>query len=275
MSNMNASNYITALTTADLTRCAPSVFAKDYASDRSDKYTQFNTYDIIQALEEEGYVPTYASQGGRKRLENSINHATHMVRFTHRDNLTRDFAPRFGFGKHGGFTEIVLTNSHDGSTAFNIDAGFFRLVCANGMMVNMVSSEVAHSRIRHQGHSIDEVVAASIKAASVTDEIQDTINRWYETPLTAAQQRELARRCCALRYKAKNLNYKSLLTPRRNDDAQKNLWTVQNVIQENLIRGGVKLGKRLTRPLTNVKLNRALNMELWKATEEFYQEIAV
>ena len=42
----------------------------------------------------------------------------------------------------------VLINSHDGSTAYQLMSGIFRLVCTNGMITG---TQYGDYKIRHQG----------------------------------------------------------------------------------------------------------------------------
>jgi hypothetical protein len=50
--------------------------------------------------------------------------ARHLLRFRHADHLS---APAVG----GEVPELVLLNSHDGTSAYKFLTGIFRLVCSN------------------------------------------------------------------------------------------------------------------------------------------------
>jgi hypothetical protein len=62
---------------------------------------------------------------GVRRLDHS-GFQRHMVRFQRRDVVAEvgDYAP-----------EVILLNSHDRSSGYQLHAGLFRFVCRNGMMV--------------------------------------------------------------------------------------------------------------------------------------------
>jgi hypothetical protein len=64
-----------------------------------------------------------------------------------------------------------------------------------------------------------------------------------------------------------------LLTTRRREDYNVDLWTTFNKVQENFIRGGMrgitKTGKNMsTRAISSVSENVTLNKALWVLTEE-------
>lgn len=51
------------------------------------------------------------------------------------DFVIKEHAINIGQGKDPIFPKITLINSYDGSIKYNFMAGFFRLICTNGMMV--------------------------------------------------------------------------------------------------------------------------------------------
>ena len=68
-----------------------------------------------------------------------------------------------------------------------------------------------------------------------------------------------------------------LLSERRYDDKGNDLWTTFNVVQENIMRGGLKgrtrgsngpLRRTTTRPVKALDLNVKLNQALWYLTEK-------
>jgi len=63
-----------------------------------------------------------------------------------------------------------------------------------------------------------------------------------------------------------------LLTPKREEDKKDDLWTVYNVIQENIMKGGVTVNagfKRFkhTRSIRNISENIRVNTKLWEIVE--------
>jgi hypothetical protein len=69
-------------------------------------------------------------------------------------------------------------------------------------------------------------------------------------------------------------NPKDIISPIRGEDKANNLWTVFNVIQERMIKGGyarVTANGRnsTTRGMTNATRNVEFNKELWGIAEEY------
>jgi hypothetical protein len=66
-----------------------------------------------------------------------------------------------------------------------------------------------------------------------------------------------------------------LLRVRRAADSGDDLWSVFNVLQENLIRGGVRYfhpqtgGRGKSRAIRSITENVRLNQELWQLAEDF------
>ena len=59
-----------------------------------------------------------------------------------------------------------------------------------------------------------------------------------------------------------------LLTLRRGEDSGRDIWTTFNVLQENCVRGGIKLTKRTSRDLSNIDALDRVNTQLWDVAEE-------
>lgn len=67
-----------------------------------------------------------------------------------------------------------------------------------------------------------------------------------------------------------------IIAPRRREDAGQSLWQTFNVIQENLIRGGLdgrrqtsdgRIRRSTTRPINGIDQNVGLNRALWTLAE--------
>src|SRR5438874_6821787 len=116
------------LTIEQIAHYAPSAIATSPHVSRSDRYTYLPTIDIIRGMERAGFLPFKATQS-RCRDEGRREFTKHLIRFRHLD-LARPF--------HVGdlIPEVVLVNSHDGTSAYKLMAGIFRLVCANGLVVS-------------------------------------------------------------------------------------------------------------------------------------------
>ena len=117
-----------ALTNQEIAARCPQVFETSYSSRRTQKYGQLTTASVIDALRTEGYEVTSAFAQSAKAGKRPTIHHKHCVRLSHRDFLDT-------LSPDETRPEIVIVNSHDGSSSFRIMAGIFRLVCENGLII--------------------------------------------------------------------------------------------------------------------------------------------
>lgn len=75
-----------ALSSDELRRCAPSVFAEHARPGVSARYTFVATAQVVALLEAEGWEPVKASEQ-RVRLEDRIGFQMHEIRFARRADL--------------------------------------------------------------------------------------------------------------------------------------------------------------------------------------------
>ena len=249
-----------ALTNSEIAARCPQVFETSYSSRRTQKYGQLTTASVIDALRTEGYEVTNAFAQSVKAGKRSTIHNKHCVRLSHRDfldTLTPDETR----------PEIVIVNSHDGSSSFRIMAGIFRLVCSNGLIV--ASDMTANQRVCHwKGNSLEDVITCALNVAEQAKESYDLIEQMKATNLTEKQQKEYALRAAEIRLgfnKTSKVNSaENLLIPHRHEDnLTPSVWNTYNVVQENCIKGGQLVGSRILRPLTNISQNVIVNKALW------------
>jgi len=119
-----------ALSESDLMRIAPSVFAEGAHESRSARYAHIPTVDVLRGLAREGFKPFFAVQG-KCRTEGKENFTKHMLRFRHEDQIARSGAD---------VNEVILINSHDGTSSYQMLAGCFRFVCSNGLVCGNLAS---------------------------------------------------------------------------------------------------------------------------------------
>ena len=152
------------LTLEQIAHFAPSAMAVAPHESRSDRYTYIPTVNIIRGLMENGFQPFAASQS-RTRLPGQENFTKHMIRFRHMGQQViqvGDVVP-----------EVVLVNSHDGTSLYKLIAGLFRKVCSNGMMVS--DSQLGSISIKHKGNILDNVIEGSYKLIESSDNVLSTV----------------------------------------------------------------------------------------------------
>lgn len=252
--------------TNDIIRAyAPSVLAEEAHESRGERYTYIPTIAVIDRLRAEGFQP-YEVRQTRCRDQGRREHTKHLVRLRHESTVVSN---RQEFG------EIVLLNSHDGTSSYQILSGFFRLICSNGLIAGDICNDV---RVRHSGNVIDDVIEGSYEVLSNLQEIEHRIADYKAIELAPAEQLLLADEAIKLRWDENNLpvTASQIVKARRWNDNSNDLWGTFNRIQEGVIRGGNRgrsqTGRRLTtREVTGINENVKLNKALWSLTERFAQ----
>lgn len=251
------------LTNDELASVVPSVFSEEKHGSRSDRYTYIPTIELLDSLRKEGFQPFFACQT-RVRDEARKGHTKHMLRLRRENQINGCEVP-----------EIILLNSHDGSSSYQMLPGIFRFVCSNGMVCGEDFGEV---RVPHKGDVTGQVIEGAYEVLGIFDKVDEHMNIMKEIPLNRDEQDLFAQAALMYRYGEEDkkipVTPASVLMPRRNEDRQNDLWVTFQRVQENMIRGGLigrnEKGKRTTTRAINgidgdVKLNRAL----WMIAEQF------
>lgn len=235
---------------------------------RSAKYNNVNTARIVDLMERQGFQVSSAQQK-RSIKEEKRPYAKHILRFRSADapalNSVGDSIP-----------EIVLINSHDGTCAYNMLAGIFRLVCSNGLIV--ASSTIACIKIRHNNRNIGaDVIQGAYTIMNQTNKLSQIVNLWSNIHLTPDQQKEYFKGAKAI-YDPNNkidMAAGQLLYTYRQADKDPTLWNTFNILQERFIRGGFRAYNqtnghyRRAREVSSIDRQVKINTMLWKYTEDF------
>lgn len=260
----------TALNNEQLMKFAPSIFAEQPWENMSARYTFIPTITVVEQMRKEGFVPVHAVQS-RTRIEGKGAFTKHQIRF--RDVRNGETPVLTHLGQL--FTEIILTNSHDGASAYKIDAGLMRLVCMNGLTV--AAGEHNAMKVRHSG-SADGIIEASYEVVEQFPRVLESAEQFAQLQLTAPQREAFAEAAISLRYEeAAPIQPNQVLRPRRSADVSPNLWNTFNTVQEHLTQGGItgqkpgSLDRRKIRPVSGIAENTRLNQALWTLTERMAQ----
>lgn len=252
------------LTNDEIQQSAPSAFAGQAHESRSDRYTFIPTSSVIDGLRAEGFVPTMAMQS-LTRVAGKQYFTKHMIRFQNPE-LT-------AVNVNDSTPEVVLINSHDGTSAYKVMLGIFRLVCSNGMVV--AESMAASVNVRHTGNIIEEVVTATKSLIAFAPRVTESIKLWKSIELSTPEQTLLAEQALTLRYDGETapVTPDDVLRIQRYADDSNDLYTVFNRIQENVVRGGqrtrnIETGRRgRTREVRGIDQNTKLNQALFALAE--------
>ena len=213
-----------ALNNDELRNRAPSIFASEPAADVSERYSFLPTSSILEGMREHGWLPVRAEQQS-VRTETRRGFQKHLIRFARVESLKT-------WAKNEVRPEIVLLNSHDKSSAYQLHCGLLRMVCLNGMVV--ADATFQHISIKHVWFTPESVINASFAILEAVPQIMDKVKLFQDRILTDTERLALA--TGAATHRRENLskapvNPSMLLNPRRYGDGAKDLWTTLNTIQ--------------------------------------------
>lgn len=249
---------------------APSIFAEGKHASRSDRYTYIPTIEVLRGLRKEGFEPMMVAQGA-SRFEGKAAFTKHMIRMRHAGQVqTRPEAE-----------EIILINSHDGASSYQMLAGLFRFVCCNGLVVGEVIEDI---RIPHKGNIQGEVIEGAFRVLDDFEAVDAHAEAMKALQLDSREEIAFATAALALRFGERSVEESGghhpapvtaaqLIEARRPEDVGHSLWTTFQRVQENVIRGGQPgrsaHGRRLhTRPVGSIDRGVSLNRALWMLAEE-------
>jgi len=253
----HSSAFLAPLSHEALRQRAPAAFADCAHESRSPVYTFISTATVVDALQAVGLFPVEARQAVRAR---SALHARHLIRFRRRFETValRDAVP-----------EILFLNSHDGTSAYQLRIGLYRAVCTNGLVVSQGTFSVFS--VAHRGDIVADVVRTALQITERFEALASAVERMERTRLDQLERLDFAAGAAALRFHGASetgLEPSRLLVPRRAEDAGDDLWRTFNVVQENVLRGGIvrrSTSGRLirTRAIRAIREDVRLNSALW------------
>jgi len=254
------------LTREELMQVVPSVFSEDRHESRSEKYAYIPTITLLDNLQREGFEPFFACQS-RVRAPDRREHTKHLLRLRRTGQITGQQVP-----------EIILLNSHDGSSSYQMLPGLFRAICTNGLVCGQSFGEI---RVPHRGDVAGKVIEGAYEVLGVFDRVEEKREAMQSLHLPPPAQHALANAALTYRFGEEHhpVTATQILAPRRYEDRQDDLWTVYNRIQESLLKGGLPgrtaQGKRThTRAINGIDGDVKLNRALWVMAEELQQALS-
>lgn len=224
----------------------------------SEKYDLISTESVVNLMRDEGFTVTQTnSLKPRKRDPRMVRH---FVRMRHESYLKEI---------NGSVPEILVINANDGSSSLRMEAGMFRMICSNGLVVK--SQEIESARIRHLDVTAERVLEEANKVIKSAQEAARRVDLFKQKILSKNEEIEFSVLASAL-WGGRVMPH-TLLEARRPEDQGSDLWHVFNRIQENLVKGGI-VGRSANGRNTRTHGIRAMdntvkvNMKLWEIAEE-------
>lgn len=274
MMSIKSGMYNSYLTEDELKKVCPVAFKTLPTNPNvSEKYVHATTIDVVRDMEKLGWRPVEAKQCKNRKGSSGIR-SFHMIAFENPDvKITRG-------DQTEAMVRVILTNSHDGFNSFKFMCGIFRFICSNGLVVS--DMEFANIAIRHINYDFNELKGVVAGMIEKIPEVVARMNAMTNITLTDEQKIELAKETYKIRkgyaeddkVEVDDETVKSILTPVREEDEKNDLWTVFNVCQEKMIRGGFvvknKKGKtRKQRSITSIKKDLDFNERLWSVASKY------
>jgi hypothetical protein len=260
----------TALDEDQMRAVAPSIFAEGKHASRSERYTYIPTIDVLRGLCREGFRPFMVAQG-RCRVPGKEDYTKHLIRLRHaRDG---EGAAHARPEAH----EIILINSHDGASSYQMLAGVLRFVCLNSLVVGDIARDI---RLPHKGNIQHEVIEGAFRVLEDFEVVDASTEAMKAVDLQPAEEQVFARAALALRFGERPegvppapVTAEQLVVARRPEDLGRSLWNSFQRIQENVLRGGLEgrsaRGRRMrTRDVSSIDRGVSLNRALWMLAEE-------
>jgi len=257
-----------ALTEDELFKLAPSVFATTAHESRSARFAPIPTIEIVRGLAREGFGVVGAKQS-LTRVEGKAPFTKHLLRIRKMDS---DASYKVG----DTVAEMLLKNANDGTAQYDLMSALYKIACMNSLV--SVLEKLDSLKVRHTGDVMGKVIEGTYTVVENSKLALEAPIQWSQVKLDREESLAMAEAARVLRFGDSDGNVDSpiqanqlLIAHRTEDENRNNLWTNFNVIQENVIRGGLRgvqidannRRRRMTTRAVNgidqdVKLNRAL-----------------
>jgi hypothetical protein len=174
-----------------------------------------------------------------------------------------------------GRFNLMLLNSHNGTSSLRLEAGYFRILCENQLVHGKVGV-----RIPHRGQALDRFAEAIPLVLQQMQAFKETKALLRDKVLDGEAQLALADYALQVRgvvgFDSDDhsfmRNLQNVLTSRRSADRGPSAWHRFNVVQENIIKGGVRLYQgenyRMLRPITAAERLLDVNQRLTQKAVE-------
>lgn len=221
------------------------------------------TLEAIHLLNKEGWKIV-----GVNEHRNSNNITTdHAIKLINPDFTLRD-------DKRGGIeaeSNIILTNSTNGSDPLSMNLGVLRLICSNGLVARDTEFETS---LKHDGSGLQKLMQAINGINKAVYKNLGRFTNMKEKMLTKAEMEALATEALKIRFNIEEMQHidaLQLLTAHRPEDEGNSLWLTYNRIQENLTKSGMLFTKRGERidGVDNMFADITVNERLFELAETF------
>ena len=252
----------------ELKETVPTIFTKTGSPEVTSKYSHIPTDKVISDMELLGWKVVDAKQVN-SRSKNS-GYQKHLVVFRNNDVVIE------GKDNDVVYPQILMTNSHDGKSCFSFQAGLFRMICENGLVIS--TNEFEKVAIRHMGYDFDELQKQITEMVEKLPLTVESMNNMIDTKMNQKSILKFAKDMLAVRFPEDELrritiDMDDFITPVRPEDNGDDLWSVFNVIQEKIIEGDFEYSigskHRKARQIKNFKQDMDLNSKMFDVALDY------
>jgi hypothetical protein len=219
---------------------------------KSERFIPIQPLDIAQRLENYGFH-LVDLKSGLARNPDRADFQNTIARYRHAD------AFKIQSGGRELYMDLVFKVPHLYG-AIQCFVGTFRQVCSNGLTVG---TKFVTGRVGHTGNALNQLELLIPTMVSQHDQLVDTIREMQARNVTPSELAQLASGVASIRLadteNVTKVFAQDLLHVRRGEDRQSDLFTVINVIQENVIRHGLRYQTTNTNEqgIVNIRNNNA------------------
>lgn len=262
------------LSDADIFARAPAVFAEDKAERLTDRYAALKTSDLLPVLRDYGYHPVQAAQ--KRARKGRHEHSAHLLAFSRAGDISPDVP---GGGVR---SEVLVYNSHNGTSGVKLMAGAYRFVCSNGI----VRGDGSSVSVRHTHKAMQDFEAMLRRIIEGVPAMMSTIDALRDRRMSNEEAWNFAEKAVALRWDfmqkayipdnphgsyADAITIRQALAHHRAEDNFSDAWSVFNRVQENVLRGNVfikslsdkGMRERKARPIASIQEHVSVNQKMF------------
>lgn len=210
----------------------------------SDNYQVINSEQISDVLKNRGWELTKIKSANSKSELKQLFGKHVMIFENHDIKNIKDY---------GGLKpQILITNSHDGSTSLRLNYGLFRLICTNGLVVG---NSYYKENLRHTSNVVSDLDNRIIQMVEGLDGVWHSIEDWSSKTYRSSAKNKFALETAKLVLSTNDVynalakdgedmdalvktsfDVNALLRVNREADDRLNVWSLYNTVQENVMK---------------------------------------
>lgn len=216
----------------------------------SSKFGFISSSDLVTQLEGQGLkLADVVESKIRKNKDLRQGYQKHVLRFN------------TGLSNSHGNLQVLAINSHEGSSALTFRMGFFRLVCSNGLIIG--SDLIPQIKVRHTANGLLKLNDSVEELMQWQRVAMDNIDKMSSKKLSSEEFEALVMNSAKIRMGEKFTDkIVPLFETKRYEDNSRDLFTVFNVIQENVMRTGFYALDKDTNTTTKIRAIKGVNASL-------------